>query len=1559
MDRRDATIEQLEHFMNEEKKEIGIQETNQIEVLKKFEQIYFSIGSSKLNINHRIKIIKDFYLFLKEKNYSLSSYKFDLKKFWINIKDIFNENENNNEELINITCELITLYLNGIHENENIFDQEITTIIEIYLKILQNQRIDGNLKINFLKMITNNGKNISNFNSDLLIEFILKLIIELKDNNEEEEMITISNLNFLNSILRFSFNDLNFSIINKIIDQILILFKKKRLLKYLLIIYETIIEFGNIPSQNIKSFCFLFCQTINIKELSEETTLIMNKMLKSTYGQRTFQLLLDILNYSDSLQLYRGATYFLGQTMWGSKYSIEKIKKNNNRSLVLNSFLKVMTHQNELVSYEILLILNQLISSNDLIHSYEWDLIIQILIKISTLNFFSKFEVSKEINLILVSIINLFKEEKYFGEEDDFFKLMKIYKNFLNEEEIYFLISLNFEKQKIHPSINDWKIKLKDEIFNYFLNEKREKVKINLIENLQLFFFKFKNIYSDEILDEILPIFEFSNLDSSKNILNISINFLVKIMKELSTLKKFNQLVYLLDKFIQQDLFKNISLFSLKQMIEIFKIKFISLPCSESNIIFITLIKTLEHKSNEIKLEILNYFLTLKSDKKYKLQLNGIVSPYLKCHSTDLVRTISWVLPVSLFIDQLIDQMSIENDYQIFNLMLIGLKDIFINLYILKDTPISKIIYLLCNILTKRSSFIFEKSKLMSEPNCCLSFIEILNIIIGLKFYLNDVQRENIITSFLFILFKLEKLGNEEEYIIKLMRRCIEGLNICISELKKEVNSSLETILSFFSRLEYEKHKSIIFPIFSFLHNLGLSLKNDCSIYSETVFSICLKFLNENYPNDILSIVNRVICVWFIKINSSSRELIMKEYLPILYTLLEKSTIVETTIDFMIKYTYMEIEQNILIKNYVNKLFTGNPYKAWTLGNGILTAQSGRFGFVLLRFRRATGTIVWTMRLLNSIKEKDSNELTNSNFSSSNNSTNDLINNLKNTSSPSSIFSNTTFEINKEDVINSNIEMKSLRSSSITSVEDLNELKQKYQSSIENNDEDDTRLYLTLNSLNELIGEIQIEKFDPLPSYESNKMDVQKIESNKIEDQKINKKKFDFKSMLSPRSQPEIRLNLQKESFTPFPTNLTSPRNNSDEFEKKDEIDQSPQIQNSIPLNDDNIYSFPSTPPPPSSSSSTQPLQSTQPSPQQQTSSPQILSSSGTTPIGTNTSTISIEQMPTPILSSSNNETILLSPKSNSNSPIIQNSKGILNSKIEIKIKSNKQQMNTNDKTVLHPNFPYIFLRNWPFLSKEEAKGLNITKDLTRALNMFDLIQTTENAKFGILYIKKNQSLESEILKNDHGSPRYFEFLSELGDITSLRDLEGQFTGGLDSNESLVDGEFVLRYEDQVTTIIYHVATMMPNNKHDEQSILKKSHIGNDYVTIIYSENSDRYDIRTISGEFNYVHIIIYPLEIGLNRVEVMARDDLGLPKFGPLMRFQIVSDSALSSLVRLTAIQANIAINSYRKLKGEFVSNWEERLRQIKIIKQRFSKNFPTDPTDELRASIDDFFEN
>jgi hypothetical protein len=133
--------------------------------------------------------------------------------------------------------EFITFFLQGIQENPTVMDQEIVTLLDIYTTILNHQRIDSILKIHFLCEITNDGKYITNFYPDLLIDFLLKIILETY---EEKEELTIEYLNYLNLIIKHSVDDL--SSIQKIIDQLLILFKKKTLLIYSLNIYESIVK---------------------------------------------------------------------------------------------------------------------------------------------------------------------------------------------------------------------------------------------------------------------------------------------------------------------------------------------------------------------------------------------------------------------------------------------------------------------------------------------------------------------------------------------------------------------------------------------------------------------------------------------------------------------------------------------------------------------------------------------------------------------------------------------------------------------------------------------------------------------------------------------------------------------------------------------------------------------------------------------------------------------------------------------------------------------------------------------------------------------------------------------------------------------------------------------------------------------------------------------------------------------------------------------------------------------------------------------------------------------
>jgi len=45
---------------------------------------------------------------------------------------------------------------------------------------------------------------------------------------------------------------------------------------------------------------------------------------------------------------------------------------------------------------------------------------------------------------------------------------------------------------------------------------------------------------------------------------------------------------------------------------------------------------------------------------------------------------------------------------------------------------------------------------------------------------------------------------------------------------------------------------------------------------------------------------------------------------------------------------------------------------------------------------------------------------------------------------------------------------------------------------------------------------------------------------------------------------------------------------------------------------------------------------------------------------------------------------------------------------------------------------------------------------------------------------------------------------------------------------------------------MFHVATLMPNKPNDPNGNLKKLHIGNDFVTIVYNNSEEDYEMSTI-----------------------------------------------------------------------------------------------------------------
>ncbi|XP_002740570.2 tuberin-like [Saccoglossus kowalevskii] len=271
-----------------------------------------------------------------------------------------------------------------------------------------------------------------------------------------------------------------------------------------------------------------------------------------------------------------------------------------------------------------------------------------------------------------------------------------------------------------------------------------------------------------------------------------------------------------------------------------------------------------------------------------------------------------------------------------------------------------------------------------------------------------------------------------------------------------------------------------------------------------------------------------------------------------------------------------------------------------------------------------------------------------------------------------------------------------------------------------------------------------------------------------------------------------------------------------------------------------------------------------------------------------------------------------------------------------------KRSTTINDANNLNPSFVFLQLYHSSFFGTGSDKPLLLpqTQVIERAVKVIDRIPPYETHKIGVVYVGPGQvNNQAAILSNIYGSSRYVEFLRGLGKLINLKDSEANeiYTGGLDCTG--YDGKFAYSWQDDVMQVIFHVATLMPNRSSDPNCNEKKLHIGNDFVTIIYNDSNQQYQLGTIKGQFNFVEIVIQPVDNESNTVTVQAREDL-MENSWP----KIVSDKNVAMLVRQMALHANLASlihqsTSQGSVGNAYASNWLERLRLMKRLRHKIQQ--------------------
>nr|XP_033807111.1 signal-induced proliferation-associated 1-like protein 1 isoform X2 [Geotrypetes seraphini] len=175
------------------------------------------------------------------------------------------------------------------------------------------------------------------------------------------------------------------------------------------------------------------------------------------------------------------------------------------------------------------------------------------------------------------------------------------------------------------------------------------------------------------------------------------------------------------------------------------------------------------------------------------------------------------------------------------------------------------------------------------------------------------------------------------------------------------------------------------------------------------------------------------------------------------------------------------------------------------------------------------------------------------------------------------------------------------------------------------------------------------------------------------------------------------------------------------------------------------------------------------------------------------------------------------------------------------------------------------------------------TPKVTEQLMKLDEQGLSYQLKVGIMYCKAGQSTEEEMYNNESAGTAFEEFLQLLGDRIRLKGFE-KYRAQLDTKtDSTGTHSLYTTYKDY--EIMFHVSTMLPYTPNNKQQLLRKRHIGNDIVTIVFQEpGAQPFSPKNIRSHFQHVFVIVKthnPCTDGVCYSVAVTRSR-DVPSFGP-----------------------------------------------------------------------------
>ncbi|KAG9481404.1 hypothetical protein GDO78_010572 [Eleutherodactylus coqui] len=234
------------------------------------------------------------------------------------------------------------------------------------------------------------------------------------------------------------------------------------------------------------------------------------------------------------------------------------------------------------------------------------------------------------------------------------------------------------------------------------------------------------------------------------------------------------------------------------------------------------------------------------------------------------------------------------------------------------------------------------------------------------------------------------------------------------------------------------------------------------------------------------------------------------------------------------------------------------------------------------------------------------------------------------------------------------------------------------------------------------------------------------------------------------------------------------------------------------------------------------------------------------------------------------------------------------------------------------------------------VQGLRLafnTPKVTEQLMKLDEQGLSYQLKVGIMYCKAGQSTEEEMYNNESAGPAFEEFLQFLGERVRLKGFE-KYRAQLDTKtDSTGTHSLYTNYKDY--EIMFHVSTMLPYTPNNKQQLLRKRHIGNDIVTIVFQEpGAQPFSPKNIRSHFQHVFVVVRAHNPCTDSVcySVAVTRSRDVPAFGPPIpkSFTFPKSTVFRDFLLAKVINAENAAHKSEKFRAMATRTHQEYLKDL-----------------------------